>query len=54
MPPLPVGGLRYCVAGSATAKNMRSVPMPAANSMHAHENVEYSGRSESAPMRTFE
>ena len=38
--PGPLGGCRYCVTGSATAKNMRSVPIPAAKSMEAQVNVE--------------
>jgi hypothetical protein len=31
--PSPVGGARYWVTGSETEKNMRSMPIPAANSI---------------------
>ena len=37
------GGCMYWVTGSATAKNIRSVPIPAANSMDAHEILLNSG-----------
>ena len=33
----------YWLTGSATAKNMTSVPMPAANSIEAQAKVENSG-----------
>jgi len=37
------------VTGSATEKNIRSVPIPAANSMAAHENVLKAGWECSGP-----
>ena len=51
VPPSPRGGVRYWVTGSTTAKNMRSVPIPAANSIDAHANVLNSGRECSGPSR---
>ena len=49
---VPVGGAMYCETGSATAKNITSVPMPAAKSIEAHAKVENSGRESSGPRRT--
>ena len=49
--PPPVGGSKYIVTGSATAKNIRSTPMPAANNIEAHENVLNFGREWSGPSR---
>ena len=47
--PLPTGGARYWVTGSATAKNIRSVPMPAANNIAAQEKTLNSGSECSGP-----
>ena len=44
-----VGGATYCVTGSATAKNIRSVPMPAAKSIDAQAKVLNSGSEWSGP-----
>src|SRR5699024_12883330 len=47
------GGFGVLVTGSATAKNMRSVPIPAANSMDAQAIVENSGLAFSGPSLGF-
>ncbi len=47
--PSPVGGFTYWATGSAIAKNMMPVPMPAAKSMAAQEKVEKSGAELSGP-----
>jgi len=47
------GGLAKWFTGSATAQNIRIVPMPAANSIANQERLVCSGRSSSAPRRTW-
>ena len=49
--PSPTGGAMYMVTGSATAKNIRSTPMPAAKSMDTQEKVLNLGREWSGPKR---
>ena len=45
-------GAMYWATGSAIAKNMMPVPIPAAKSMAAHEKVEKSGVELLGPRRT--
>ena len=52
VPPSPMGGGTYWATGSAMAKNMMPVPMPAAKSMAAQEKVEKSGVELSGPSLT--
>lgn len=46
------GGAAKWEIGSATAQNMRIVPMPAAKSMANHASVECSGRESWVPSRS--
>ena len=46
------GGFMYWATGSAMAKNMMPVPIPAAKSMAAQEKVEKSGVELSGPSLT--
>ncbi len=41
--PCPSGGLVRWVKGSATPQKIRPMPMPVANIIDTHENVENSG-----------
>ena len=50
--PAPSGGCIYCVTGSATEKNIRSMPMPAANSIAAQLSRLNSGLDCSGPSFT--
>ncbi len=50
--PAPSGGCIYCVTGSATEKNIRSMPMPAANSIAAQLSRLNSGFDCSGPSFT--
>ncbi len=45
----PRGGVSRCHSGSATPKNIRPMPMPVANIIETHENVENSGSELSGP-----
>ena len=45
----PIGGALKCVSGSATPQNIRPMPMPVANIIDTHENVENSGSESSGP-----
>jgi hypothetical protein len=47
--PRPSGGLVRCVSGSATPQKIRPIPMPVANIIDTHENVENSGAESSGP-----
>ena len=46
---VPGGGLSKKVSGSAAPQKTRPMPMPAANSIEIHENIENSGSSSSRP-----
>ena len=48
---VPGGGEDRCEIGSATAKNIRPMPIPALNIIATHEIVRNSGRSSSLPRR---
>ena len=50
--PAPSGGCMYCVTGSATEKNIRSMPIPAANSIAAQLSKLNSGLDCSGPSFT--
>ena len=45
----PIGGALKWVSGSATPQNIRPMPMPVANIIDTHENVENSGSESSGP-----
>ena len=45
----PMGGALRWVSGSATPQNIRPMPMPVANIIETHENVENSGSESSGP-----
>ena len=47
--PCPSGGLVRWVNGSATPQKIRPIPMPVANIIDTHENVENSGVESSGP-----
>ena len=47
--PSPSGGVLRWVSGSATPQNIRPMPMPVANIIETHENVENSGSESSGP-----
>ena len=48
-----MGGKLKWFSGSATPQNIRPMPMPVANIIETHENVENSGSESSGPSRMF-
>jgi hypothetical protein len=49
----PIGGELRWVSGSATPQKIRPIPMPVANIIDTHENVENSGWESSCPSLMF-
>ena len=48
-----IGGALRWVSGSATPQKIRPIPMPVANIIDTHENVENSGSESSGPSLMF-
>ena len=49
----PMGGVLRWVSGSATPQKIRPIPMPVANIIDTHENVENCGSESSGPSLMF-